>query len=77
MQDGAAPATRRPTLLTSEDWWAIWLGGLLIAVAVFELVTAVPGVGRWTADPGAAFDLATPDLHAWRHIALALGARAG
>ena len=46
----------RPTLLTSEDWWAIWLGGLLIAVAVFELVTTVPGVGRWTGDAGAAFE---------------------
>ena len=56
MQNGAPPATRRPTLLTSEDWWAIWLGGLLIAVAVFELVTAVPGVGRWTGDMGAAFE---------------------
>lgn len=56
MQNGAPPATRQPTLLTSEDWWAIWLGGLLIAVAVFELVTAVPGVGRWTADPGTAFE---------------------
>ena len=56
MQNDAPPATRRPTLLTSEDWWAIWLGGLLIAIAVFELVTAVPDVGRWTADPGAAFE---------------------
>ena len=56
MQNGAPPATRRPTVLTSEDWWAIWLGGLLIAVAVFELVTAVPGVGRWTSDVGTAFE---------------------
>jgi uncharacterized membrane protein YadS len=42
--------------LTSEDWWAIWLGGLLIGVAVFGLVTAVAGVGRWTGNPGAAFE---------------------
>ena len=56
MTDDALSVTRRPTLLTSEDWWAIWLGGLLIAVAVFELVTAVPGVGRWTGDMGAAFE---------------------
>ena len=55
MTDDAPPVTRRSTLLTSEDWWAIWLGGLLIAVTVFELVTAVPGVGRWTGDPTAAF----------------------
>ena len=56
MQNGASLPRRRPTVLTSEDWWAIWLGGLLIAVAVFELVTAVPGVGRWTGDMGAAFE---------------------
>ena len=56
MTNDAPPATRRPTLLTSEDWWAIWLGGLLIAVMVFGLVTTVPGVGRWTADLGTAFE---------------------
>ena len=56
MPNGAPPATRRSTVLTSEDWWAIWLGGLLIALAVFEVVTVVPGVGRWTADVGTAFE---------------------
>ena len=56
MQNDAPPAARRPTVLTSEDWWAIWLGGLLIAIAVFELVISVPGVGRWTGDPRAAFE---------------------
>jgi uncharacterized membrane protein YadS len=56
MPNGTPLASRRPTVLTSEDWWAIWLGGLLIALAVFEVVTAVPGVGRWTADVGAAFE---------------------
>ena len=56
MQNGAPRATRLPTLLTSEDWWAIWIGGFLIAITVFGLVTAVPGVGRWTSDLGAAFD---------------------
>ena len=56
MTNEAPPATRRPTLLTSEDWWAIWIGGLLIAVTVFGLVTAVPGIGRWTGDVGAAFE---------------------
>ena len=56
MANIASPATGRPTLLTSEDWWAIWLGGLLIAITVFGLVTTVPSVGRWTGDPGAAFE---------------------
>ncbi len=45
-----APPTRS-AFLTSEDWWAIWLGALLIALTVTGLVTGVAGVGRWTADP--------------------------
>ena len=53
----AGPATVAPRgLLTSEDWWAIWLGGLLIAVAALGLLTGVAGLGRWTANPLAAFD---------------------
>ena len=56
MANAASPANGRPTLLTSEDWWAIWLGGLLIAITVFGLVTTVPSVGRWTGDPGTAFE---------------------
>ena len=82
MQNGTLPATRRLTILTSEDWWAIWLGGLLIAVAVFELVTAVPGVGRWTGDVGAAFEgrvltLALLGLGLALITALAAGAMGG
>ena len=50
--DASAP---RSTLLTSEDWWAIWLGGLLIALTAAGVITGVAGVGRWTADPTAAF----------------------
>jgi len=51
-----AQVVNRPTLLTSEDWWAIWIGALLITVTVTGLVTGVAGVGRWTIDPVAAFD---------------------
>lgn len=39
----------------SEDWWAIWLGGLLIAVAALGLLTGVAGLGGWTANPLDAF----------------------
>ncbi len=50
------PAGPRPGVLASEDWWAIWLGGLLITVAALGLLTGVAGVGRWTGNPLAAFD---------------------
>ena len=56
MPDHVPPAPGRFALLTSEDWWAVWLGGLLIAVAAAGLLTGVAGVGRWTGDPLAAFD---------------------
>ena len=43
--------TRRSPLLAQEDWWAIWMGGLLIAIAIAGLVPAVPAVGGWSANP--------------------------
>ena len=56
MPNGTPAAGQMPTLLISEDWWAIWLGGLLIAVTAFGLVAAVPAVGSWTGELGAAFE---------------------
>ena len=52
---GAAAAPRRG-FAASEDGWAIWLGGLLIAVTALGLLTGVAGLGRWTANPLDAFD---------------------
>ena len=49
------PETSRHPLLALEDWWAIWLAGLLLTVVVVQLVTAVPGVGRWSGSPLDAF----------------------
>ena len=43
-------------LLTSEDWWAVWVGGFLMAAVVFRLVPFVPTVGGWTDQMLAAFD---------------------
>jgi uncharacterized membrane protein YadS len=56
MTNDAPAVASRSTLLTSEDWWAIWLGGLLIALTVAGLVTGVAGVGRWSANPIDAID---------------------
>ena len=49
------PVTRHP-FLTSEDWWAVWAGGLLLAAVVFRLIPSVPTVGGWTDQILAAFD---------------------
>ena len=49
------PVTRHP-LLTSEDWWAVWAGGLLLAAVVFRLIPSVPMVGGWTDQILVAFD---------------------
>ena len=49
------PDTSRHPLLVLEDWWAIWLAGLLLGAVVVKLVTAVPGVGRWSGSPLDAF----------------------
>ena len=46
----------RSALLTSEDWWANWIGILLIAGASLGLMTSVASVGRWTTNPINAFD---------------------
>ena len=46
----------RSALLTSEDWWANWIGVLLISGASLGLMTSVARVGRWTTNPINAFD---------------------
>ena len=50
-----AQPTGRSALLALEDWWAIWLGGILLGGVATRLITSVPGVGRWTVSIGDAF----------------------
>ena len=50
-----APTPSRNPLVASEDWWAVWLAGLVMAGVVAGAIGAVPGVGRWTALPTEAF----------------------
>jgi uncharacterized integral membrane protein (TIGR00698 family) len=47
--------TDRNPLLAKEDYWAIWLAGLLVLGVLTGLVTGVAGVGRWTTSPADAF----------------------
>ena len=47
-------SSRHP-LLALEDWWAVWLGSLLLLGVASQLVTEVPGIGRWSQSPFEAF----------------------
>ncbi len=53
---------RRNPLVAAEDWWAVWLGGLVMAAAVAGLLGAVPSVGRWDTLPTEAFAGRVPGL---------------
>lgn len=35
-------------VLENEDWWAVWLGGLLIAAVFAGLVVDVPRLPQWS-----------------------------
>ena len=50
-----ATRNKRNPLLASEDWWAVWLAGLVMLGVVAGYIGAVPGVGRWTGLPAEAF----------------------
>ncbi len=45
------------SLLTLEDWWAVWLGSLLIIFAITGVVSSVPTVAPWNTTPIEAFDI--------------------
>ena len=76
---GAAPSAasrRRSPLAASEDWWAVWLAGLVMAGAAAGLIDAVPSVGRWSALPTEAFAGRAPGLLGLGLGLLGLGALA-
>ena len=50
--------TRKSTireLWTTEDWWAVWLGFIIIGANLAGLLPKIPKVGKWTDHPLDAF----------------------
>jgi len=43
------------SLWKNEDYWAIWFGFLIIIGALLTWIPKIPKVGKWSADPLAAF----------------------
>ena len=43
-------------LLTLEDWWAVWLGSVLIILVITDIVPNVPTVTPWDTTPIEVFD---------------------
>ncbi len=72
-----APTPSRTPLVASEDWWAVWLAGLVMAGVVAGAIGAVPGVGRWTALPTEAFAGRAAGLAGLGIVMAALSALAG
>lgn len=46
-------------LWKSEDYWAIWFGGVLFLAIILGIVTSIPKVGRWVTNPTDAFPAGT------------------
>lgn len=42
---------KRSPLITLEDWWAVWIGFILIFLTVLGLLTGIPKPGKWVANP--------------------------
>ena len=72
----ATASRQRSPLAASEDWWAVWLAGLVMAGAAAGLIDAVPSVGRWSVLPTEAFAGRAPGLLGLGLGLLGLGALA-
>ncbi len=44
-------------LWKEEDWWAVWIGFIIIIAALLHWVPKVPKIAKWTNDPMAAFQI--------------------
>lgn len=45
------------SLWSKEDWWAVWLGFLILSLASTGTVSSLPKISKWTADPSIAFSI--------------------
>jgi len=43
------------SLWKKEDWWAVWLGFFLLALASTRIITSLPKISKWSLNPDAAF----------------------
>jgi len=44
-------------LWKEEDWWAVWIGFVIIIAALLQSVPKVPKIANWSGDPMAAFQV--------------------
>jgi uncharacterized integral membrane protein (TIGR00698 family) len=44
-------------LWKEEDWWAVWLGFIIIGLSLLRWIPAIPKVGVWTQNPFEAFQI--------------------
>lgn len=51
VQAPVAPPKPKNNLLKTEDWWAVWIGLALLALAVARVVPALPKTNLWTTNP--------------------------
>jgi len=42
-------------LWKEEDWWAVWLGFIIIGGALLKWIPSIPKVGKWSSNPVDAF----------------------
>ena len=43
------------SLWKNEDWWAVWIGFIIIFGSIAKIIPKIPKVGKWTGDPFKAF----------------------
>jgi len=58
------------SLYKKEDWWAVWLGFLILSLASLRIVSSLPKIGKWVLDPTVSFPLS--DIPYFALLAFAL-----